>query len=381
MSSMPAPVAPPPSAIILAVSNLPLDFVGGAELALHELLAEGAAQGLPIVHYHPGAKGQTTTSRGVAVFGLDAILPLDVAAVLVNRGGADDSNAQIFAAFAKQRGIPLFQWMHDFYDTVLPGARAYAASRAHALASGLGAADVLTPLAVTAPPPVQVSVARPALLGPQVFAPSTAIGKGGDTAMALAAWVDGWYEGKKGGEDSGTRLGQIDPQAMAGCQEGDLTLVVDRPHFWIGGAGAVAGQVITRPRNVVNFARMGSSWGQADFRELLAGMDLALVPTRQETFCRTIAECFELGIPVVASSLPALVEEFSAAAVLVHPDAPPRVWWRACLSVLREGTAGREARRARGLEVVVKLRARARQQRDVLFAEWARLVRDAGQAS
>lgn len=363
-----------PSPIILAVSNLPLDFVGGAELAMHELLAEGTAQGLPIVHYHPGAQGQATTARGVAVFGLDAIMPLDVGAVVINRGGRDDRNAQIFAAFAKQRGIPLYQWMHDFSDTPLQGARVFAASRAHALSAGLGASDFLTPLAVDPSAGVQPKVTRPSSLGPQVFFPSTAIGKGGDTAIAIAAWVDGWYEGMRGGASSGSGLGRIPPHALAACQAGDLSLVAERPHFWIGGAGAIVGQAIARPRNVVTFARMGSAWGQDSFRELLAGMDVAMVPTRQETFCRTIAECLEMGIPVVASSIPAIVEEFDGAAIMVHPEAPPRVWWRVCLSVLHAGEGDRAERVERGRHLVKVLRERAKVQRAGLFALWRRDV-------
>lgn len=353
--------------VILAVSGLDLDFAGGAEIALHELLVEAREAGLPAVHFHPGATAETKSLRGVPVLPMERVFEHDIAAVLVNRGSRDDRNAMLFAAAAKARGIPVYQWMHDYMDTPLPGARVFAASKAHALASGLGADSVLTPVAgspIALPEPSP----RVPVLGPQVFVPSNAIGKGGDTAVTVAAWVDGWYAGLAG--ETGDKLGSLPAQSMAAVFTGDIELRPDRPTFWMGGAGAVPWQAIARPRNVLGFARMGSSWGQEAFRKMLVDMDLALVPTRQETFCRTIAECLELGLPVVASAIPAVVETFSLAATLVHPEAPARVWWCACLAVLRESAETRANRVRIGRALVVRLHAEARQQRERLFAEW-----------
>lgn len=359
--------------VILAVSALDLDFAGGAEIALHELLVEAREFGLPVAHFHPGAKAEGVSARGVPVLPIEQVFQRDIAAVLVNRGSRDDRNALLFAAAAKARGLPVYQWMHDYMDTPLPGARVFAASRSHALASGLGAGSVLTPLA-SSPLAVPERSPRPPMLGPQVFVPSNAIGKGGDTAVTVAAWVDGWHAGRQG--ETGDRLGTIDAQAMAGTYAGDVELRPDLPTFWVGGAGAVPWQAIARPRNVIGFARMGSSWGQEAFRRMLTDMDLALVPTRQETFCRTIAECLEMGLPVVASSIPAVVETFSLAAVLVHPEAPARVWWRACLAVLRETSSTREDRQRIGRALIERLHADAKRQRDALFAEWRSTLAD-----
>lgn len=56
-----------------------------------------------------------------------------------------------------------------------------------------------------------------------------------------------------------------------------------------------------------NIAYCGA-YGPEDVPQILAGLDVVVVPSREESYCLVLREAFQAGVPVVASAIPALAE-------------------------------------------------------------------------
>lgn len=87
-------------------------------------------------------------------------------------------------------------------------------------------------------------------------------------------------------------------------------------------------------------APAGTEWvGEvADGPAYLAGLSLAVFPSRREGFCLAAGEALAAGVPVLLADLPALREVYGAlpAPCFVPPGAPPEAWAAAMARLLAD---------------------------------------------
>lgn len=177
-----------------------------------------------------------------------------------------------------------------------------------------GGAHVITPSQAVADEVVATVGAPPSRVHPVHWAPTA--GPAGDPAAGRA---------RAGGERYVLALGTIEPRKdhvglvrafdRLGDDDGDIRLVVAGPDGW----GAEALQAaLDAARHRDRIARLG--WvDDAARADLLAGAAAFAYPSVYEGFGLPPLEAMAVGAPVVATSVPALVEVLGDAALLVPP--------------------------------------------------------------
>ena len=90
----------------------------------------------------------------------------------------------------------------------------------------------------------------------------------------------------------------------------------------IAGEGELRADLERRARRLLPVSFPGAVSGAGAVADYLRGLDLFVLPSRYEGLPNVVLEALACGVPVVATSVPGMVEAAGSAARLVRPDDP-----------------------------------------------------------